>query len=73
MLIKTKLAVFKKAQFFFGIFFFRSYNHKAYTISKIKIKMRNLDKNDKELQDDVKVTKYLHVTKIEIYLIIWKN
>ena len=35
---------------------FRRYNHKVYTISNNKIAMRNLNKHDKKLQDDDKIT-----------------
>ena len=40
---------------------FRSYNYKFCTISNNKVVLRNPNKNDKELQDDDKITKYPHV------------
>ena len=40
---------------------FRSYSYKFCTILNNKVVLRNPNKNDKELQDDNKITKYPHV------------
>ena len=60
---------------------FRSCKHKTYTFTSNKITMRNPNENDKELQDDNRITTYpdrsnilfMNILTIKLYLIQLKN
>ena len=60
---------------------FRNYNHKIYTFTSNTTAMRNPNKNDREFQDDKRITAYSHgsniqfinILMIKLYRIQFKN